>query len=218
MSNRNNRHKAAISLPPERSYQLNPLEIVADGAIANVSAALGSLIPVLLVNANQRPDVREVVAAHMSHTSGDVTAVWLRRLGKTTASNYMISLALIFVRPIESLAMIDFNTAQAGVVDQILRIGYLYLQPSKPGDRLATTLESGRRVLIEVKDTEFEADWEEMLRKHLVAEFRARGLSKSMSREAADTTITSWRKFGEFRMPYRPGGQRAHGEDRSDSD
>lgn len=195
------KNQLTIELPANKQYQAQLVEVVNDGAIAGTGIALDKLIPVVIVDARNRPDLRDIAQAHDSDQPGDVTVQWSRLRGGEFDNRLVISLLLHFVRPIDSYAFLIFDVRERGMlVDQILRTKYLYFQAGSPGDRLGHTLDSGR-VLVEVRDTGFEVTWEGMLYDFLVSGFESRGLDKKASSSAAKQTISTLRKFGSIRLP-----------------
>ena len=83
-------------------------------------------------------------------------------------------------------------------MDQILLSRALYLQPGRESDRFANTIDA-KKILIEVPGTGFKKTWDEMLFKHLVKDFRQKGLPKRQAKKATKGLIEEWRKFGRFR-------------------
>jgi hypothetical protein len=203
--------KLRLSLPQSRAYQLEPVEIVSDGAIAAEPVANGMLIPLVILNTERRRDIADLISVHETQPPGDVVRSWARRLVKGLPDDYLVSLVLEFQRPVETLVVIDFYGDRVGLVDQIVQVERLYLQAGQAGDRLSPTLHKAKRIIIEVDAGEFRPAWEEMLWKYLISEFKARGMNRAMSVAAAEATIENGRRLGEIRM--RPGPtQSASGE------
>jgi hypothetical protein len=197
------KHKETISLPPEHEYQLKPVGIVADGAIAGAETALGRLVPVIIIDSTDRPDIDELMRAHDElQAIGDVVARWAKPKVIKQGPGYLTHLVLHFIRPIDSLVVIRFETAQAGLVDQIVRMKLVYIQAGRPGDRLSGTLD-GTRIAAEIRDADFERSWDAMLLESTIAEFRSRGLTKKQSKSAAREAVSRLRKLGDIRMSPR---------------
>jgi hypothetical protein len=171
--------------------------VVSDAAIASAGIGDGRVIPVLIVDTSDRPEIDELIRVHEYLAPGDVTFVWGQIRGR---SKDRISLILHFTRPIQVIVIIEFNILkQGGLVDQILTAKALYLQPGRDGDRLKTTFDQ-HRLLIELPETEFSPIWDELFRSKLEADFRRKGLSRKESKRASDTFLTEWRKFGSLRI------------------
>lgn len=192
----------SIRVPAGTEYQLSPIPLVADGAIAQGNSARGQLVPVLIVDATDRPDIVDVINAHTVQPSGDVTAIWANPDGSKKDPSCLIHLILHFIRPVDTYAVIKFQRRHAGLVDQILMTGLTYLQAGAPGDRLANT-QGNHRIIVEIRNTDFDEIWERMLFDTLFNEFRGRGLNKNESNGAARKTISEWRRLGEIRMMPR---------------
>jgi|SRR5580704_2713617 hypothetical protein len=176
-------------------HEAEPVTIVGDAAIATVGVGDGRLVPVLIVATSGRPDIEDFFRAYRYIPTGDHTAQWAHLDGHEGK----ISLVLKFVRPSELTIILEFDIVrQGGLVDQIIRARALYLQPGRPGDRLSTTLDQ-HRVIVEIGDLEFR-NWNELLSKHLIANFRASGLSRQRSKQAAKELIEEWRKATETRL------------------
>jgi hypothetical protein len=176
-------------------HEAIPVTIVADAAMATVGVGDGRLVPVLIVATSGRPDIEDFFRAHQYIPTGDHTAQWAHLDGHEGK----ISLVLKFVRPSELTIILEFDIVrQGGLVDQIIRARALYLQAGQPGDRLSTTLDQ-HRVIVEIGDLEFR-NWNELLLKHLIADFRASGLSRQRSKQAAKELIEEWRRVTESRL------------------
>jgi hypothetical protein len=186
-------------------YQFQPVSIVGDGAVASAGAALGKLIPVLIIDTSNRPDITDLISAHALQPSGDVSAWWGNPLNSSSDPGSLIHLFLHFTRPIESLLIIQFRRKHSGLVDQIVRTKLVYIQGGRDGGRLSSTYDE-KRILVEVRAEEFDGTWEQILLKSIIADFRARGLNKNQSKKAASEFISSWRELNDIRMNRRDRG------------
>src|SRR6476659_8470281 len=117
--------KLAISL---RQRERQPVLIVSDAAIMSRGIADGKLLPLVILDTRERPDIDEVVAVHQKpDASGDVNASWLK---PSWLERSEIRLLLEFVQPIACVVIIAFNLRHyAGFVDQIVQNEGLYIQP-----------------------------------------------------------------------------------------
>ena len=159
----------------------------------------GRLIPLVIVDTSERQDIEEFVRAHAHLPSGDVTGIWAQPVKH---KDYM-ALVLKFERPAEVSFSLRFNIArQGGLVDQVVQTRFLYLQPGRPGNRLAVTIDNPR-ILIAVPDAGFDETWNRLWHKAMAREFVAKGMSRQQAREASADVIREWRRFSEFRMPER---------------
>lgn len=180
-----------------RVANILPVRIIADGIIASRGVGGGRMVPLVIVDSTQRPEVNEIVRLHEHLPPGDATTQW----GTRVRTRGKIALFLHFSRPMSINLLLEFGLpTQAGLVDQIITAKCLYLQPGSDGDRLAATLDSPR-ILIEMPSTGFENDWEQILHSSIAADLRQKGLPRRDSREAAKEFVQEWRKqFGGFRM------------------
>jgi len=195
------RTQRMAEFPPEKQYQTQLVEVVNDGAIAGAGAVLGKLVPVIIVDARDRPDLRDVVAQGQDpQLHGDVTVAWGRPQGREFYNRFVVSLLLHFIRPIDTYALLLFDVQKTStLIDLIIRTKYLYFQAGSPGDRLGNTLDSAR-ILVEVPHTGFEKTWDRLLYDSLVTEFRSRGLDKKASASATKQTISTMREFQSIRL------------------
>jgi hypothetical protein len=197
---RRKKRRLAIELTPDKAYQGRVVPIVGDGAMAGTGHVFGKLVPVVIVDATDRPDLHDVVEAHQFQEPGDHTIIWGRARGTEYDNRFVISLLIHFVRPVESFALLLFDLKDsAALVNQIVKTKYMYLQAGAPGDRLGNTLEA-KRVLIQIPDTGYEKTWDKLLYDSVVADFRNRGLDKKESASAARMAIASLNDFESFRL------------------
>lgn len=184
-----------VEIPVKHRQEAKSVRIINDAAVATVGVGEGRLIPLVIIDSIERPDVEELVRVHEHLPPGDVNVQW----GHLERGSDHIALILRFTRPMELLLVLEFDIVKQGIlVDQALSSRALYLQPGRDGDRLSNTLDA-KKILIEVPDTGFQKAWDEILVKHLIKDFRRRGLSKHQAREATKAVIAECRKFGRSR-------------------
>lgn len=194
-------HRFKRSIISLRTHESAPLRIVGDGLIGTQGVGDGRMIPVLILDTAERPDVPQYLALHAHSGAGDVRVQW----GQLPQFADTIILILTVLRPAELTILIAFELPKKhGVlVDQILRAKGLYLQAGSPGDRLANTMDRPR-VLVEVADTNFQAHWEKIYYKFTVARLRKEGLTRTDAKRVAKQAITAMRDVGDFRFPPTP--------------
>lgn len=177
-----------------------PVRIVADGAISTVGLHGGRLIPVLLLDTSDRPDVAELIRVHESLGPGDVKVQW----GRLKDREGTVALFLNFVRPVEVFMVLEFDIPRQGIlVEQALTSKGIYIAQAEDGqDRLSKNFDR-TNVIVEIGDTGFRKTWDGLFYKHVVKEFRSKGLNRSDSRHAARMAIEEFRKFGSFKMRDR---------------
>jgi len=149
----------------------------------------GKLIPLVVIETNERPDIDSLFASYNPETVGDVAIQWGRRDG---AAQGTVTLNIQFIAPVKQLLMLDFEIVRQGlVVDGILRTRELYLQGIRSGD--AETQVRSPKVRVVVPDTNFDGIWEELLIEKLAQRSKALGASDHHARFLAQESIRRWR-------------------------
>lgn len=96
---------------------------------------------------------------------------------------------------VEAVICLEFHIASQGsLVDLILYSRALYIQPGVPGDRLSQTMEE-EKIIVEIPQTGFELYWDKMWEKHLIQDFKKRGLSRKEAKLAAKDFMQNQRKI-----------------------
>lgn len=171
--------------------------IVADGSIAG-PVADGRILPLVIIDTSNRPDLDELVRLHSHLPPGDVTFRW----AELADNGGQLALALRFVRPVEARAILVFSIEHEGIlVDAALSGGGIYLQPGRPGDRLKHDLQRPK-ILIETPDGDFRGRWEEIVLRRLTKVIRrGRRMPRSQARQLAAEWLDRTRELSRFRMP-----------------
>ncbi|MCP4316489.1 MAG: hypothetical protein GY789_10850 [Hyphomicrobiales bacterium] len=173
-----------------------PVPIVGDAAIAAAAIGDGRLIPLIILDTTDRPDLDELIRVHEYLPPGDVDIQWAVLPGAVGK----IALVLSFKRPIRVVAILEFDIVKEGfLIDQILRARILYLQSGRPGGRFVTN-QNAPKIFVEVPDTGIRGQWDKLFHKYVAAHLKAQGLSRHQARSAARQTIREFRDFGQFRM------------------
>lgn len=175
--------------------------IVSNAAIATAAVGDGRMVPLLILDITNRPDIDDFIRAHDELPPGDATSTW----ASLFEFPHHISLLLEFTKPFETKAILNFELAIDGiVVDLIMNAGNVYLQAGKPGDRLHQALEEPR-IIAEI-GTEMPKDlWESIWQKAIRRKLRAEGISRTESKRIAPEYMSTIRAtFKQFR--YMPGG------------
>jgi hypothetical protein len=177
---------------------IQPAKIVADAAIARSGLVGGRLIPLVIVEGANHPELEEMVRLHEATVKpGDVQVSW----GQIDGHEDTVAVFLKFIRPLEFCLVLEFTIARQGIlVDQALAARGLYIQVGKEGDRLGTDIDRPK-VLIEIADTGFKPTWDQMFHKAISRDFRKEGVSRTESRRKAKAMIEMLRDTGSFRMP-----------------
>jgi hypothetical protein len=180
--------------------EAQPVPIVADAAISTRGMHGGRLLPLLLLDTTQRPDVTALINVH--HTSGeqgDVKTQWGEY--RSGGREGCVALFLTFVRPVELFMILEFEVVRQGIlVDQLLRGRGLYIAEANGDEDRFYKNPHRSKLVIEVPETGFEKVWDELFHKQLAQDFRSRGLSRGDARRGARSAIEELRKFGSLRM------------------
>lgn len=170
--------------------------IVADAAIATETLGYGRLIPLVILDTSDRPDLEEFIRVHQYSDPGDVISQW----ATLKDGSDRIGLVLTFNGPMDLSVILAFDPdRQGGLVDQIIHAKGLYLQAGRPGDRLIKN-PNAPKVIANIPDTGFAKVWEDIFFQAAVRRARANGIGRHQAKEVARDFITRWRKFGNFRM------------------
>jgi hypothetical protein len=177
-----------------------PVRITGDGALSTGGVADGRMLPVLILDADARPDIREFTKMHRHGGPGDVKVQW----GQLPDYEDTVMLILSFLRPVELKVIVAFELHRhhGSLVEQILAMHGLYIQAGTEGDRLKNTMDQPR-VLVEVPDTGFRRTWDKLYFQFTVKKLRAAGLDRRQAKVGAREAIEQLRNFGQFRMPSR---------------
>ena len=199
-----------VEIPIQDVAESHPVPIIADGAIATVLWGEGRMIPVLILDTSIRPDIENFITSqYWAEMVGDTESSWSFK--KRVRSLPRPILLLNFSKPSQCLLMIEFDIPRQGVlVDQILWSHGVYLQPGRPGDRLATTLKNPR-IIVEVPPNEiFRGEFENVYRKAIFRHLRSEGMSRAHAKQAVNMYLRKQRDVFQRRVPFRrPSGNRA---------
>jgi hypothetical protein len=188
--------KFAIGLRHPRERQ--PVPIVSEAAIMSRGIADGKLLPLIILDTRERPDIDDVVTAHQNpDASGDVNASWLK---PSWLDRSEMRLLLEFVQPVACVVIVAFELRHyAGFVDQIVQNEGLYIQPGRPGDRLKNTL-AAPRMIVEVNCDFFRPFWEPIFLREAAKKLRRDGMRVRDAKTAAPQFVQEWRAFTTKQM------------------
>jgi hypothetical protein len=175
-----------------------PVPIVGDAAISARGVHGGRLIPLLLLDTSARPDLAEFIRNHRSLGAGDVDFYW----GRRDNHEGTIALFLEFIRPLEFVAILEFEIVRQGIlVEQALSGQGIYLAISEgPNDRLSDNIDRPK-VILDLPDTGVRLQWDEIFLKHLTRHLREQGLARRDAKTAAISAIRKLKEFSSFRTP-----------------
>ncbi len=181
--------RTTVSFRSKRESE--PVPIISSAAIAAERMDEGHVIPVLIIDGRERPDVETLILAHESLPPGDIEFVWAT---KPWLSHDTILLLIKFIRPAELSILLQFDIASEGVlVEHILDARALYLQLGQPGDKFIDNMVKPR-ILLELPDTGFDPIWKSMFLRAMVKFYRKRGFGRREAKRAAEMVIQEYRK------------------------
>ena len=187
------RRRKFILIGPEEAAAV---PIAGDAAIATIGIGHGRLIPLLILDTVNRPDLTEAIRIQSSVPSGDIEVQW----GKFSTKSEHIALFLSFKRPTNRNAIIEFDFAKHGIlVESILTSSAVFIQAGKPGDRISHDLNLPK-ILIEIPDTGFRPYWDKMYLNSLIKRFRKAGHNRMEARQAVKSYLDNMREVIHFRM------------------
>lgn len=185
-------------IPISHELETIPVPVVSDAIMATTGVGDGRMIPVVILDTSKRPDIDDMIRAHMITGNGDARSAWMKK-GRRERS--VIRLLIEVQQPSQCRMFIQFDIArQGGLVDQIVQKQGLYLQAGRPGDRFSNNLQVPR-ILLEVPSRHFLREWESMYRENMEKRFRQQGFKRRDARIKAGEFIQEFRQAFEPRMP-----------------
>lgn len=173
----------------------NYVPIVGDGAIGDPAFGNGRIIPVLIVDCSAHPPLEDLILAHRDTPPGDVRTAWSWHL----LSKKKVYLTFEFERPIETAVTLTFDVAkQGGIVDCIINVRGVYLQPLSSGKKVSEGMQSPK-ILVEVPPSSTFPTWKDTYRRSVERAYLERGLSKKQAKFAAEEHIKRQREI-QFRQ------------------
>jgi hypothetical protein len=186
-----------VDIPLRDRREGHPVRIVADAAVSTRGLHGGRLLPVVLLDTSDRPDVAELIRIHRYHGPGDVQTQW----GKIDGHEGTVALFLTFIRPTQLFMVLEFDIVKQGILVEQALIGQgIYIAKAEADDDRFIKNPERESVIVEVGDTGFRESWDKLFTEHLRKHFRAEGLSRSESRRAATSLIGELRKFATMKM------------------
>jgi len=172
--------------------------IVGDGAIAAPSIAWARLIPVLIVDCNNHKPLEDLILVHKDTPPGDVLVSWgWESWGWERFRKRQAFLTLNFQRPVETSATFCFDVSlQGGIVDWIINVRGLYLQPLSSGAKVSEGI-AKPKILIEVPPTATFPSWDKIYRRSVEKKYQRQGLSK---KQAVEATVEHFARLRELQL------------------
>jgi len=179
-----------VRFTPVTDAEGRPAKIVSDPGMAIVRDTDRKVIPIVQIDATDRPDIVSLISAHGPGVVGEAATQWGRRIG---APEGTVTLFLDYQRPRQVLIFMDFRIVHYGfLVDEILRAGELYIQAIQTPFAANTALGSSRMRVV-VADTGFGLLWDQLLEDELAQELRKQGLPAAKAKTRAADIIRGWR-------------------------
>jgi hypothetical protein len=186
-----------IEIRVRHAGELVPVRIVADAVFSTRGRHGGRMLPVLLLDTSDRPDLAEFIRVHQSIEPGDVKTQW----GQLEGHEGTVALFLNFIRPMELFVVLEFDIVRQGILVAQTLTGYgLYLTQAEDENYRLMYNPDRPSVVVEVPDTGFAKIWDDLFHKNLAKHYRSKGLSRSDSRRAARSTIAELREIGALRL------------------
>lgn len=192
-------------IPLHHPREAVPVRIVGDGAISTAGVGDGRMLPVLILDTTERPDIIEYIRLHQHGSSGDVKVQWAQM--PDHLDTQMLLLKVLRPAELNILIAFDLHRNHGFLIEQILGMNGLYLQAGEDGDRMGNTMDHPR-ILVEVPDTGFRRNWDRLYFQFTVKKLRGMGLDRKQAKVGARDAIAKLREIGAFRMPSRSAGAR----------
>jgi len=113
----------------------------------------------LLVDLSQRDDLRRLIEEQRSSPEGECSSVWGRPSNKPEA----IQLILHFVRPLDAVAILEFDVPNQGMlVDVLMQHSPLTLVPGSPGEQLDEPPKEERPSMRVEVAADFGSSWDDV--------------------------------------------------------
>lgn len=178
--------------------KIHLVPIVGDGAIGNPDWADGRLIPVLILDCSDHKALEDLIIAHKDTPPGDVTLMW----GWKILRKKEVFLTFNFHQPIKTSATLAFNvTDQGNIVDWIINVRGVYLQPLSSGTKVSHGIDKPK-ILVEIPPIATLPNWKKIYRRSLEESYKKHGLSRSQLNAAIDEYLERIREI-QFRRPPR---------------
>lgn len=173
-----------------------PIRIVGDGLVASSARGEGRFLPVLILDASERPDIDDLIRVHEHLPPGDVLTQWAT---VPFAKNETLILHMNFIRPMTYEFAIGFNPRIHGLlIDAILYSQGVYILTGREGDTVSNSLDRPK-IIAEVPRSEFYNTWHKMAPSIIQKRFRQQGLSRRESRAAAEDMLRNIREMWNIR-------------------
>jgi hypothetical protein len=172
-----------------------PLEIIGDGSVMVTEKFEGKMIPAIIFNKNQKPQLTELIRVHQFTQEGDIISTWQKPvLGKDRCE-----LIISFKQPVSLNIRIFFNAIKYfNLIYLILKNQSLYIIPGEPGDRMIHVMNSPK-ILAEIPRLTSIEEWETYFFSVLIKSPRMKHLPKKQRKKIAIAHIEKMKEIAEIR-------------------
>jgi len=178
------------------SANIKRLPVVGDAGVGIEGFADGKIVPVVIIDAVNAPEVQELIKMHQHVEDGDAIFAW----GYPRGDNLEMHLLMRFLRPMEVEFGIKFDLRKdVLLVDAITTAGVLHIQCGQPGDRFIHNLDAPQ-IHADVSSIQDKPRWATIRDKIIVKRFRKFGLSKKAAQKAKDEYLKSILGLQDFRL------------------
>jgi len=166
-------------------------ESFADAAMSTRGLHGGRILPVVLLDTADRPDLDDLIGVHRINGPGDLHSTG----DKSKAIKAPLGSFLTFIRPMEIFAIIEFDIVRHGLLLDLALSGQgIYIARSNGDDDRFRKAIDRPKLLVELADTGFGKKWNEIFHQTDSRAFSREWLSKSESKNAAMSAISELRK------------------------
>lgn len=173
-----------------KKISVNPdivVQVANDAMIMNRDECDGKMLPVVILDTENHPNVDEFIKIHRTCAEGEVKYAW----GMTEDKKY-INLYINSISPIETSFIIEFEASNKyALVDRIVETNLLILQSGKKGDRITFTWDKDR-ILLEIPDTGFEEYWSDLKKEIQRKHFLSKGIKKKDVNKVIELMDDEW--------------------------
>jgi hypothetical protein len=175
----------------------NIVPVVADGGIAHPMFADRRMIPTLIVDCENCPQLVDLVRIHKDTPPGDVKSVWC---WASLIGRREVYLNLEFVKPLALVTTIKFDVrTQGGLVEGILLTHAFYLQPASEAAKVSEGV-GKPLIVVEVPQNVKPPGWAKAHLTQLVKRYVHLGYSRAQASDAAKEHIARAREFWSISM------------------
>jgi len=173
--------------------------IVSDAAVATGAVGDGRLVPLVILDTTNRPDLIDLFKAHDKMPPGDADTTWVSIGGFEDH----LGLWFRFKKPFEVDAVLNFELSEHGLtVDMTMNARAVYLQVGKPGDRFYKAMEAPR-IIVEIGACMATQEWEKIWLRAIRNRLRKEGTKRHEAKRLAPEYMAHVRsKMSQFKnMP-----------------